>query len=285
MAKTLTKQLQKLRQLITERTGLYFLKTDSRDFQKLIKPAFLELGSPNLETGLDWLLSSPIKPDHFQVLINHLTIGETYFLRNKPIYQALEQTILPDLMQRKHQEGKMIRIWSAACSTGEEPYSIAITLKKSIPDIQNWGLTILATDINDRSIKKAIHGVYSEWSFRDAPSWLKSNYFSTKGSHFEIDDEIKKMVTFKSLNLKEDVYPAPQTNTHNFDIIFCQNVLMYFNHDTVQEVIDRLQRSLNDKGLLIVSPGDGGQLLLDKFKLLNFHGGMLYQKKDQMVPC
>ncbi|NQU65225.1 MAG: hypothetical protein HQ517_13210 [SAR324 cluster bacterium] len=286
MAELIEKQLEQFRRLITKRTGLRFLKTSFKDFERLLKPAFQELGLTDLKTGLEQLLSLPLGSTQFQVLVNHLTIGETYFFRNRPVYQALEQWAIPDLIRRKNLSGKRLKIWSAACSTGEEPYSIAILLKRMIPDLKNWALTILATDINSFFIKKATEGIYREWSFRNVPAWLKPNYFSANGQNFEVKNEIKNMVSFGTLNLKDYVLLSSQPNTQACDVIFCQNALMYLSSDTVDKIIDRFHQSLTDEGILIVSPGDGGQLINQKFTALTFPGTQFFQKKKRrpLVP-
>src|SRR4030042_1729777 len=127
---------------------------------------------------------------------------------------------------------KRLRFWSAGCSTGEEPFSLAILLDKLIPDLKDWNVTILATDINTGAIRKAEEGTYSDWSFRDNPPWFKEHYFEkVDGSHHRLLPRIRKIVTFWYLHLSEDHYPALQNNTNAMDFIFCRNVLMDFAPD------------------------------------------------------
>ena len=162
-------------------------------------------------------------------MASYLTIGETYFFRVEPDFNALENHILPELIHLRKDTGKYLRIWSAASSTGEEPYSLAILVRKLIPDIKDWNITILATDINTRSLAKAEKGIYGNWSFRNNPEWLKKIYFTPLlDERYQINRNIKDMVSFFYLNLARDTYPSLLNNTNGMDIIFCRNVLMYF---------------------------------------------------------
>ena len=132
-------------------------------------------------------------------------------------------------------------ILSAGCSTGEEPYSIAIALHRSIPKIKDWNITIQATDINEKALAKARLGVYNPWSFRNSPSWLKSRYFDHKENRkYELIPEIKKMVTFVSCNLTEDDCYSVLPHTGTMDIIFCRNMLMYFTAEWAEKISERL---------------------------------------------
>ena len=179
---------------------------------------------------MDWLLSSePPSRNQIEILASYLTIGETYFFREKQTFEILEERILADLIKTRRQNERRLRIWSAGCCTGEEPYSIAMLLSKMLPDLKDWNISILATDINPRFLHKASEGVYSKWSFRDCPQGVKERYFrKAKEDRLEILPDIKKMVTFSYLNLVEDSYPSLSNCTNAMDVIFCRNVLMYF---------------------------------------------------------
>ncbi|MDM8535387.1 CheR family methyltransferase [Desulfobacterales bacterium HSG17] len=270
--------LSELSNFLVERTGLFFSKDRFSNFENLIKPAARDLGFNDIESCIKWVLSSKITGRQFRILIRHLTIGETYFFRDKKIFEVLEYQVLPELISHKRKTGQRLKIWSAACSTGEEAYSLAILLKRLIPDLKNWNLTILATDINHESLKKGAEGTYGNWSFRDAPTWLKQKYFTQYENQYEIMPDIKKMVNFSYLNLSENIYPSPVNKTNSVDLILCRNVLMYFNPDYIKKVIDRLYHSIADKGWLIVSPGETSNQLFKQFKSVNFNRAILYKK-------
>src|SRR3990170_6133747 len=164
-------------ELIAGRLGLNFPKERWTDLERGLSSAAKELGFKNAEAIAQWFLTNHINKNQIEILASHLTIGETYFLREKQSFQLLETNILPEIIQKRKETDKRLRIWSAGCCTGEEPYSAAILLHELIKDLKDWNITVLATDINPRFLRKAIDGVYSEWSFRDTPGWIKEKYF------------------------------------------------------------------------------------------------------------
>lgn len=271
--------LSQLSELIAARMGLHFPKERWRDLERGMQSAARELGFQNVEACAQWMVSSPLTKRQVETLAPHLTVGETYFFRERKGFAALEEHVLPALLRARRDREKRLRIWSAGCCTGEEPYSLAILLSRMIPDWRDWHITILATDINPHFLQKAAAGVYSEWSFRDAPGGIKERYFKrTQEGRFEILSATKEMVTFSSLNLAEDTYPSLLTNTNAMDMIFCRNVLMYFTPERVKQCIDKLYRSLVDGGWLFVSPAEGSHILFSQFMPVNFSGVTLYRK-------
>jgi chemotaxis protein methyltransferase CheR len=280
MKRTLSNNaLLELSKFIALNFALHFPEERWDNLERNIISAAKEFGYQDTGKLIQYITSSPLTRESAEILASYLTINETYFWREPQTFKALEQEILPELISVRKQDEKRIRIWSAGCSTGEEPYSIAIVLKKIIPDIEKWNITILASDINPKILRKAIAGVYSQWSFRNTPHWLKEKYFIQKEKgKFEIIPEIKKMVTFEYLNLAEDVYPSPLNNTNALDIIFCRNVLMYFTHDRFKQVVKGLFNSLTEGGYLIVSASELSVQNYQNLIPVNVHGMVLYQK-------
>jgi chemotaxis protein methyltransferase CheR len=206
-------------------------------------------------------------------------VGETYFFRDTRSFEILEQTILRELLHARRQTEKRLRIWSVACCTGEEPYSIAMLLDKIVPDLKDWNITILATDINMKFLKKASEGIYNEWSFRDTKPWVKEKYFQKKkDGRFSLMPHIKKMVTFSYLNLAKDPFPSLLNNTNAMDIIFCRNILMYLVPETTKTVVNNLYLSLIDGGWLHVHPSETSQVRFSKFATINFPDAIFYRK-------
>jgi chemotaxis protein methyltransferase CheR len=182
-------------------------------------------------------------------------------------------------MRARGEHARRLRVWSAGCATGEEPYSIAISINKVVPAVQDWHVTLLATDINPRFQQTALEGLYREWSFRDTPPWIKAQYFSRQpGGRLAILPAIQRMVTFAYLNLVDDVYPSLLTNTTAMDVIFCRNVLMYLAPEQAKKVVHRLHHALADGGWLIVSPSETSQALFASFQTVNLPGAILYRK-------
>jgi chemotaxis protein methyltransferase CheR len=272
-------QWQGLSDFIAQRLGLHFPPTRRDELRRGFASAMHELGFDDLATCIRHLLSVPPTAKQDQVLATHLTIGETYFFRERQTLQALADTILPDLIKSRRGRDQRLRIWSAACCSGEEAYSLAILLHRMLPDLEEWRITIIATDINPHFLKKAAAGIYSKWSFRGAPDWLKGRYFEMRADgDYALVPEIKKLVTFQTLNLAEDGYSSSVPGISDMDIVFCRNVLMYFTPALVLKVIRNIHRTLGDGGWLAVSPSEANSALFPDFRTVNFPGTILFQK-------
>src|SRR6266568_5366619 len=241
--------LSQLSECVTSQLGLHFPRARWRDLEIGIRSSSRDFGTPDAESCARWLLSAPLTKNQIEILASELTVGETYFFREPRSFAILGERILPELLRVRQGAERRLRIWSAGCCTGEEPYSIAISLDRTLPDPSRWHVVILATDINPRFLQKAAEGIFSDWSFRDAPPWLKETYFKQAGpDRFEILPRIKQMVTFAYLNLAEDVYPSLSNGTNAMDLIFCRNVLMYFSPERAARVVYGLRRALIDSG-------------------------------------
>jgi chemotaxis protein methyltransferase CheR len=265
---------------ITAQTGLHLPRERLPDLKRRLLYAASEFDFDQIEPFVSWLLSTKLTQRQLETLASHLTVGETYFFRETVSLEALEKYILPELVASRRSM-RYLRIWSAGCATGEEPYSIAILLRRLIPDIEKWQITILATDINPRFLERASQGIYREWSFRGDFQWLKDQYFTrTLDGRYRISEKIRKMVTFNYLNLATDHYPSLFNNTNAMDIIFCRNVLMYLEPSLAKLVVRRFYRALVDEGWVLPSVTEGFHLLFTKFVAVTFPGVTLYQKRS-----
>ncbi|HEY0801440.1 MAG TPA: CheR family methyltransferase [Steroidobacteraceae bacterium] len=273
-------RLRRLSEIIADKTGLHFPAERYPDLQRGLAAAAADFGFADDAGCADWLLSASLTAPQLNVLASHLTIGETYFFRERKTFDALAECVLPELFRRCGRE-RRLRLWSAACSTGEEPYSLAILVQQLLPDWQDWDLTILATDINQGFLHKAIAGVFGEWSFRQAPAGLKERYFTpTPEGRFAISPQISKCVRFAHLNLSQDCFPSLTNGTNAMDLILCRNVLIYFTAAHARKLVGNLRRSLADEGWLAVSPSECSQALFPRFAAVNFPGGTLYRKSN-----
>jgi chemotaxis protein methyltransferase CheR len=208
--------------------GLHFPRERWRDMERGIAAASRESGYAETEAFSHWLLSAPLTRPRIEGLASHLTVGETYFFRERESLDVLEQQLLPELLRARGRSERHLRIWSAGCCTGEEPYSIAMMIDRLIPDSENRNLTILATDINTHALRKAARGVFGAWSFRDTPGWLKERYFTRRqDGRFEIQPRLRRMVSFSYLNLAEDTYPSLVNGTNAMDVILCRNAVFH----------------------------------------------------------
>lgn len=262
--------------LLRQRAGLSYPEQRRADLTHGLQRLALHLGVESFEQLLAMVES---RPSAWDELIAELTIGETYFFRNAAQFAALRDIILPDLMQRSATM-RYLRVWSAGCATGEEPYSLAITLHEVLPANPPWQVSILATDINRRFLNRAREARYGNWSFRETPDDLRERYFvaeSEKGL-WRLRDDIRQTVTFAQLNLAEPTYPAPHLGIVAFDLIFCRNVMIYFDEETTRQVVQRLYDSLVPGGWLVVGHAEPNVVLYRQFETHNAPGTILYRK-------
>jgi chemotaxis protein methyltransferase CheR len=271
--------------LVARRIGLHFPPERGRDIERGIAAAAREFGHPDAESCARALLSAPLTQTQLEVLASHLTVGETYFFRDKKCFEALEEYILPELLRSRRGSEQRLRIWSAGCCTGEEPYSVAMLLDRLIPDIEKWNVTLLASDINPHFLRKAAAGEYGEWSFRDPPGWIRERYFTRRrNGRYELLPRIRKMVTLSHLNLADDAYPSLTSNTNAMDVILCRNVLMYFSPERARQVATNFHRALLNGGWLIVSPTETSNSLFAPLSEVPFPGIVFYRKGGAAAP-
>ncbi len=272
--------LARLSDFVAERMGLLFPPERWPELRYGLDAARCEFGFDDAGDCVRWIVSAALAPEQMDVLAHNLTIGETYFFRQKDLFDRLEATILPALISARGGKEQRLRIWSAACCTGEEAFSVAILLKRLIPDLSHWNVTIRASDINSRFLKQAQAGEYREWSFRNAPDWLKEGYFQiTSPGHYTVSPDIRNMVTFFPLNLVDDTYPSLLNDTNAMDLILCRNVLMYFARDQAEKVVRKLALALADGGWLGVSPCETFCVTAPDLIHVGQTGGTLFRKR------
>jgi chemotaxis protein methyltransferase CheR len=211
-------------------------------------------------------------------LLNEVTIGETCLFRSPPQLDALRKVILPELVaDRSKQITKRLRIWSAGCSTGEEPYTLAMNmLEESEHLLKGWTVEILATDLNDRSVETAKAGVYGDYALRATTDYFKRKYFSPfDDKKLQARPEVKKLITFSRLNLQDD---SRMLLMKGMDLIFCCNVLIYFDGPSKAKVIDHFFSNLNFGGYFFLGTSESLFKLNDRFHLVHFPGTISYWK-------
>ncbi|MEP7187649.1 MAG: protein-glutamate O-methyltransferase CheR, partial [Roseiflexaceae bacterium] len=213
----------------------------------------------------------------WNLILVHLTIGETYFFRNGPQFDALRQQIIPDLLQRRVTTHGL-RVWSAGCATGEEPYSLAMTIGDLVHDDPLWHVSILATDINPRFLERAHEALYSDWSFRETPDDLRARFWIKEQNRWRLRPEIRRLVSFARLNLAEPCYPSLVNGTSAIDLLVCRNVTIYFDADTTRQVVDRFFRALAPGGWLIVGHSEPQASVYQQFEVHNFPNTVIYRK-------
>lgn len=272
-------------QAISNRIGTLFgFFYAEKNYGEMLRAVQLAASSVQKSTDpaqlLSWLSSVQLSNADVAALARHLTIGETYFFREKTALDLFSEKIIPEILDQRQGKNQRIRIWSAGCSSGEEPYTLAILLKEMIPNLHQWQIDLVATDLNLAAIQKALSGCYTPWSFRETPPHIKEKYFVKKGNLYEIADEIKQMVQFSTLNLVTADYPSPANNTHHMDVIFCRNVLMYLKPDRISAISARFHESLVDGGWFITSQVELNETYFGSFNRTTFGKGIFYKKED-----
>ena len=273
---------EQARVLIASRLGLDFPERRQSDLERGLLRALRS--SPVADPGayLTWIATLPDDSPEWRQLAAFLTVGETYFFRDRSSFEALEEKILPPLIMARRLEGNLrLRLWSAGCATGEEPYSLGVLLSRLLPDLSEWAVTILATDIDRTALDAARRGIYREWSLRETPPWIQDRYFHRRGvDAYEVEPRIRRMVTLAPLNLA-DGFPAVMTNTSAMDLILCRNVIMYFTREAQRATAARLQRALVAGGWLVVSPAEASTDLFRPLVPVNFPGAIFYLKEAE----
>lgn len=266
-----------VRDLIQKRTGIFFPESKILTLEKPIYANFLDSLS-NTFSEYVLHLSSKNGDSCFRKLISNLTTNETYFFRGKMDFEILRNHILPELIKRKSSNSKAISIWSAACSTGEEPYSLAIILKELIPEIETWKINIIASDIDETALNMARKGEYSQWSFRGVDANVINKYFHKKDDTYKIKEDYSSIVHFINHNLISDSPPSNGDRDKKFDIIICRNVTIYFKKETTMGLALNFYNSLKDGGYLVVGHAEYSADNYSKFISRVFPSGIVYQK-------
>ncbi|MCK9418153.1 MAG: protein-glutamate O-methyltransferase CheR [Nitrospirae bacterium] len=215
------------------------------------------------------------REEELTILIDNLTTNETYFFRESPQLRAFSEEILPELRERLA-DRKALRIWSAGCSTGEEPYTIAMLLFESGDWWRTWQVEILGSDINQRVLHTARKGVYKKGAHRvTSPEMLAKYFIEEEKGDYRIVDKVKELVSFSSVNLLD---PLKSTLINNMDIIFCRNVIIYFDKEAKKKVIESFASKLREGGYLLLGHSESLINISNAFVLRTLKNDMVYQK-------
>ncbi len=212
-------------------------------------------------------------------IIDAMTTNETLFFRDSSPFKALQTKILPDLIDShlSSPHGKRLRIWSAACSTGQEPYSIAMTIYETIPDPYSWDISILGTDISDAAISRASAGYFPQHEInRGMTPGMLDKYFTMENDRWKVQDKVRGMVSFQRRNLLESFYDLGP-----FDIIFCRNVAIYFMEETRCTLFNRLADTLTRDGFLVTGSSESLTNLGPRFVPQCHAQASIYQPNKQ----
>jgi chemotaxis protein methyltransferase CheR len=239
-----------LRQLLNRRSGLALDAEKAYLAESRLQPLVQKLGLAGLG-GLVKLLLSGSHEDLEREVVEAMTTNETFFFRDRVPFDNFRKVILPRLLQER-QDSRKIRIWCAACSSGQEPYSLAMLLDEEAHRLSGWSVEILATDLSRSAVNTARQGVYTQFEVqRGLPIAQLLRYFRQQGERWRINEHLQSRIRFSEFNLLSDYAPLGR-----FDVIFCRNVLIYFDVPTKKDVLNRLAKILAPDGFFIMGAAE-----------------------------
>lgn len=268
-----------IRDFIRNYCGIYFDDGSKFLLEKRLSRRVENYLLNNFEDYYHFLMYDKRRDEELTSVIEILTVNETYFFREFSQLKALSDEIIPEIGERK-KDRKRLRIWSAGCSTGEEPYTIAILIleKNLMPE---WEIEILGSDINQKVLHAARRGIYRKNSFRSIDDHYVRKYFTDEGEgNYRIVDPVRSLVNFSLLNL---VDPFKVKFVGKMDVIFCRNVIIYFDRDTKKKVINNFYDRLTEEGYLLLGHSESLMNISTDFMLRHFKNDLVYQKPTRSV--
>lgn len=266
-----SEELECFRGLVLERTGLDVGNKDDKTLRDAVMRRLKARRSSDVQTYFEWLGKDiPAVTAEWGELVVTLTAEESYFLRDRGQFAAIRNFLFPDLIERARARRKL-RIWSAGCARGEEPYSLAILIREVLPEADDWDIRIVGTDINKRALAQAERGTYSTWSLRGMDAAFRDRYFTPcegtgTEATWQLKDRIRRCVTFHHGDLFRDEFPFPWGETGAFDLILCRNVFIYFDRTAVARMLSKTTNVLRPGGYLITGHGELHGLRIDGLK-------------------
>lgn len=267
-------------ELVLKRTGMLFGPRRRNAMARGVISLAKAVTGGNLNHYFQMLQESETDSLLWDDLIEELTIGETYFFRDENQIRALREHILPQIISA-HRHDRRVRIWSAGCASGEEPYTMAMLLAELIVGMDQWNLFILGTDINKKVLQKAREARYRPWSFRQTQPLYQSRYFRNKGEEYELVPWVRKHVHLAYLNLNETIYPSLTTNTNAMDLILCRNVAIYYSESVVRHIAERFHRCLLPGGWLVMGAAETSIPVFNQYETCVFSGGTVFQRPSE----
>ncbi len=270
-------EFKELTDFVYEKTGIAIPERRKYLVENKLGKRVLELKMNSFSDYIKYLKFSPQKESEFKKLCELITINETSFFRDIKQLTMFKNTILPEILEKKKQQGKKtIRIWSAGCSSGEEPYTLSMILHEALKvSIIGWDIKITANDISPSVLFRAKKGLYNDHSLRTTPDNMKSKYFIKEATGYRVHPKVQKLVSFQLINLNDDlaVKRIPPS-----DIIFCRNVIIYFDDEMKKKVLNHFYNNLMDHGYLFLGYSESIHRLTKLFKPVFKPGGIVYQK-------
>jgi chemotaxis protein methyltransferase CheR len=275
--------LIRIRDLIYQVAGIFHPDNKLRLLFDRCSRRMKELKTPTLHEYFDCLTTKPIRQAELVALLNEITIGETCFFRNQPQLDALRRIVIPKILATKAKlPVHHLRVWSAGCSTGEEPYTLSILMMEEAHGLlKDWTVEILATDLNERSLAHAKNGIYGTYSTRNLTPYYVQKYFAPSSELLQVKPTVRSGINFTRLNLSED---TRMIFMKNLDVIFCCNVLIYFDLTSKRRVIQHFYNNLLPHGHLFLGHSESLYGVNNDFNLVHLPGATAYIKGERTQP-
>jgi chemotaxis protein methyltransferase CheR len=265
-------------ELLIEMSGLQFEEGRRQALHLALWQRLQHRGYDSYREYYNLLKFHPEGRHEIRELLDLITIGETYFFRNKAQFDVLMRFVLPEIIQRKvDSRDKCIRVWSAGCSGGDETYSIVLAMMEGIPSYKEWSISILGTDINRKGLASAKEGIYGQKHIGHLPREYLDKYFKVRGSTYVLEAHVRELVQFEYHNLARD--PFIHEKMQNVDIIFCRNVTIYFDGKTTQRVIENFYNCFAQDGYLFLGHTETLWQITNKFERVEFPQTFIYKKR------
>ncbi|PYX48162.1 MAG: chemotaxis protein CheR [Acidobacteria bacterium] len=272
-------ELVRIRDLVYREAGIFHPENKLRLLSDRCGRRMKELKTPTLREYFKCLTANAVRGE-LVALLNEITIGETCFFRNQPQLDALRQIVIPKLLQAKsHLPLRRLRIWSAGCSTGEEPYTLSmLMLEEAHGRLRDWTVEILATDLNERSLEHAKNALYGTYSTRNLNPHYRQKYFTQIAEQLQVQAPVHNSISFSRLNLSDD---GRMAFMKGLDVIFCCNVLIYFDLTSKRRVIQHFYNNLLPHGYLFMGHSESLYGVSDDFRLIHLPGATGYIKGER----
>lgn len=272
----------RLKELVIGRTGHFYYQEKDDALWERVRRRLQAARCPDCAAYLERLHDPALGPVEWAALEAEITIGETFFFRYAEQFAALRRTILPDIIERNRGR-RRLRIWSAGCATGAEPYSVAITLRELLgTDIESWRLSIVGTDINEGFLATARRGRFGKWALRSTPPQDRGRYFvpPDEGSGWVLRPEYRALVRFERHNLMSLVDGTSPLHLTDFDLVLCRNVLIYFSHEMVVRIVRELGQRLAHGGWLLVGHAEPNPAFAEILAPVSLPGTAAYRRLE-----
>jgi chemotaxis protein methyltransferase CheR len=272
---------QLFQDFLVVKSGLCFDRHNSKLLERGLNKRMATLRINSYRDYYEYLDRNVERRQELQKLLQFLTVGESFFFRQHGHFNALINMVLPAITQ---DTGRRIRLWSAGCSTGEEPYSMAMAVMEAVPDWKERDVRIVAADINSHSLMRAVEGGYHPWKIRATEKKYLDKYFTRSGENYLVKDEVKALVDFVQMDLLAADPLSHRLLSEHFDVIFCRNVMIYFSTETAKKLTEKLAAVLKPNGYLFLGHAETLAHFSTGFERL-CDGGLFYRKKGGTQPA